>query len=138
MKTKKLKISKDSYRQLSSFFDKNQKNMNKWVSKLIIGHLPRPNLKSEIEIPQTEIISNIIEQAMKSYKDGRTPDNMMKSRLTSELYNELFSYRDNKEERPLDRAVEYSLQEIFAELKFGRPVNSQKYLEKCIQELNEE
>lgn len=46
-------------------------------------------------------------------------------------------YRDAKPESPLDRPANYSLQEIFSALKFGRPAANQHYLEKCIQELNE-
>lgn len=38
-------------------------------------------------------------------------------------------------ERILDAPVKYTLIEIFKELKFGRPVASQKYLDKCIKEL---
>lgn len=37
---------------------------------------------------------------------------------------------------PLDAPANYTLQELFAELKRGRPAASQKYLDKCIAELN--
>ncbi len=39
---------------------------------------------------------------------------------------------------PLDAPANYTLQELFAELKRGRPAASQKYLDKCIAELNEQ
>ena len=35
----------------------------------------------------------------------------------------------------LNAPVDYSLIEIFKELKFGRPAASQKYLQKCIEQL---
>ena len=39
---------------------------------------------------------------------------------------------------PLTRPAAHTLQELFAELKFGRPAASQEYLDKCIAELNEQ
>ena len=39
---------------------------------------------------------------------------------------------------PLTKPAEHTLQELFAELKFGRPSASQNYLDKCIAELNEQ
>lgn len=44
--------------------------------------------------------------------------------------------QNNKKENPLDRPSAYSLIDLFKELKFGRPVTSQKYLDKCIEELH--
>lgn len=38
-------------------------------------------------------------------------------------------------ESPLKRPVNHNLIEIFKALKFGRPSGSQKYLDKCIKEL---
>ena len=39
---------------------------------------------------------------------------------------------------PLTNPSEHTLQELFAELKFGRPSANQEYLDKCIAELNEQ
>ena len=51
------------------------------------------------------------------------------------LYNDLFGWRDSQPERPLQRPVCYSLTDIFKELKFGRPADDQKFLDKCIKKL---
>jgi len=44
----------------------------------------------------------------------------------------------NKPIRKLDCPSAYSLAELFAELKFGRPVEGQKFLDSCITRLNGE
>lgn len=44
---------------------------------------------------------------------------------------------ESKRVNPLLNPSNFSLQEIFAELKFGRPAASQKYLQELIDELNE-
>lgn len=41
----------------------------------------------------------------------------------------------DKKERPLQRPAAYHLIDIFKELKFGRPAEDQKFLDKCIKEL---
>jgi hypothetical protein len=55
--------------------------------------------------------------------------------IENELYENLFGYRDRLGERPLNRPVKFSLEEIFKELKFGRMSEDQRYLDKCIYEL---
>ncbi len=44
----------------------------------------------------------------------------------------------NKKESPLRRQANYSLQDIFRELKYGRPAEDQKYLDKCIEKLDDD
>ena len=46
--------------------------------------------------------------------------------------------RTTQKESPLKRPANHNLIEIFKELKFGRPAASQKYLDKCIKELEEQ
>ena len=43
-----------------------------------------------------------------------------------------------KKERALDRPSKYPLIDIFKDLKFGRPAESQKFLDKCISRLEED
>jgi hypothetical protein len=43
--------------------------------------------------------------------------------------------KNSIEENPLHRSAAHSLIDIFKELKFGRPAADQKYLDKCIAEL---
>ena len=57
--------------------------------------------------------------------------------LSDDLYKKLFEYRDTHADSPLKKPACYSLVDIFKELKFGRPAESQRYLQKCIDELNE-
>jgi hypothetical protein len=40
-----------------------------------------------------------------------------------------------KKENVLSAPANYDLATLFAELKFGRPAESQKYLDKCIEEI---
>ena len=44
---------------------------------------------------------------------------------------------DTEKENPLKRPSAHSLIDIFKELKFGRPAADQKYLAKCITELEQ-
>ena len=44
---------------------------------------------------------------------------------------------DTEKENPLKRPSAHSLIDIFKELKFGRPAADQKYLAKCIVELEQ-
>ncbi len=46
--------------------------------------------------------------------------------------------KEMEHKNPLSNPAEHTLQELFAELKFGRPSASQEYLDKCIAELNEQ
>ena len=46
--------------------------------------------------------------------------------------------KEMEHKNPLSNPAEHTLQELFAELKFGRPSASQDYLDKCIAELNEQ
>jgi hypothetical protein len=57
--------------------------------------------------------------------------------LSDDLYKKLFEYRDTHADSPLKKPACYSLVDIFKELKFGRPAESQRYLQKCIDELSE-
>ena len=88
-----------------------------------------------IDKTELDVINEAIVKAASSYQNGKTPAVGDLEKIAQDLYNSLFSYRDNKIERPLDRPVKYSLIDIFKELKFGRPAESQKYLQKCIEEL---
>lgn len=84
---------------------------------------------------ELEIIERHVRIAEKSYSDGKTPDEDNVKRISQELYNDLFGWRDSQPERPLQRPVCYSLTDIFKELKFGRPADDQKFLDKCIKKL---
>lgn len=54
-------------------------------------------------------------------------------------HNDLASQGESSQsESPLKRPVNHNLIEIFKALKFGRPAASQKYLDKCIKELEEQ
>lgn len=90
-----------------------------------------------MNIGETEksVIHDSIIQAAESYQDGKTPAEGDLERLESELYESLFGYRDRIGETPLNRPVKYSLTEIFKELKFGRPAESQRRLDEFIKEL---
>ena len=51
---------------------------------------------------------------------------------------EINTTKGMEHKNPLTNPSEHTLQELFAELKFGRPSASQEYLDKCITELNEQ
>jgi hypothetical protein len=51
---------------------------------------------------------------------------------------EIDTPEEMEHKNPLTNPAEHTLQELFAELKFGRPSASQEYLDKCIAELNEQ
>lgn len=90
-----------------------------------------------IDKTELDVIREAIVEAADCYRDNKTPEVGTFDRISIDLYTKLFSYRDNRKERPLDRPVNYSLVEIFKELKFGRTVDSQKFLTKCIKELED-
>ena len=46
--------------------------------------------------------------------------------------------KETEYNNPLTRPAAHTLQELFEELKFGRPTAGQEYLDKCIAELNEQ
>lgn len=94
-----------------------------------------PELNTDFQT-EREIIENCLFRARQLHFDGKTPSDTSIKELEDELYDRLFSYRDNKKETPLDRPAAYSLIDIFKELKFGRPAASQDYLDKCIKELH--
>lgn len=94
-----------------------------------------PELNTDFQT-EREIIENCLFRARQLHFDGKTSLDTSIKELEDELYDRLFSYRDNKKETPLDRPAVYSLIDIFKELKFGRPAASQHYLDKCIKELN--
>jgi len=58
-------------------------------------------------------------------KKDQTPDNYLNVST------------DTQKENPFRFPSDYSLIEIFKDLKFGRPLESQKYLDKCITELEQ-
>ena len=88
-----------------------------------------------IDKTELDVINEAIHKAANAYQNGKTPAVGDLEKIAQDLYNTLFSYRDNRVERALDRPVCYSLVDIFKELKFGRPADSQNYLQKCIEEL---
>jgi len=57
---------------------------------------------------------------------------------TDKTKNEMKTKTEMEHKNPLTNPAEHTLQELFAELKFGRPSASQNYLDKCIAELNEQ
>jgi len=61
-------------------------------------------------------------------------NNKMKTEMKTK--NEMKKGMEHK--NPLTNPAEHTLQELFAELKFGRPSASQDYLDKCIAEINEQ
>ena len=85
---------------------------------------------------ELSVIQKYIKIAEESYKDNKNPAEGDTKRIAGELYEELFGWRDAQPERALQRPVEYNLVEIFNELKFGRKAADQKFLQKCIEELN--
>ena len=56
----------------------------------------------------------------------------------NEMKKEMKTKTKMEHKNPLSNPAEHTLQELFAELKFGRPSASQNYLDKCIAELNEQ
>ena len=54
------------------------------------------------------------------------------------MKKEMKTKTEMEHKNPLTNPAEHTLQELFAELKFGRPSASQNYLDKCIAELNEQ
>ncbi len=90
-----------------------------------------------MKTPMTEkdYIKDAILKARTLHFDGRTPSDEDVEKLENDLYDNLFGYRDAKKESPLDRPSAYHLVDIFKELKFGRPAESQKYLQKCIEDM---
>jgi beta-xylosidase len=63
-------------------------------------------------------------------------ENMLEKLETLKTNNKMKKEMEHK--NPLTNPAEHTLQELFAELKFGRPAASQEYLDKCIAELNEQ
>lgn len=61
-------------------------------------------------------------------------ENILEKLETLKTNNKMKTEMEHK--NPLTNPSEHTLQELFAELKFGRPSASQKYLDKCIAELN--
>ena len=95
---------------------------------------------SETLLPKTEkdYIKDAILKARQLHFDGKTPSDLDVEKVENDLYDNLFGYRDSKKESPLDRPSAYHLIDIFKELKFGRTQKIQKYLQKCIEELETE
>ena len=89
-----------------------------------------------IDKTELDVIKEAIIEAADCYQNNKTPEVGTFDRISNKLYNDLFSYRDNQPERPLQRPVNYNLVDIFKELKFGRPAEDQKFLDKCISELD--
>ena len=73
-------------------------------------------------------IKKYIDKAVEFHTDSKMSSESEK--LANELYDSLFAYRDMQPERPLERSVEYGFIDIFKELKFGRTVDDQRYLQK--------
>ena len=90
-------------------------------------NLPTPTEK--------EYISSFIDQAMELATKNHNGGDVLK--LKAELYDNLFAWRDNKKKSLLEDQSNHALNEIFAELKFGRPAPSQRYLDDCINQLKE-
>lgn len=59
----------------------------------------------------------------------------MENEITQNLKNESKSELPTPNRNVLHEPIKHSLIDIFKELKFGRVSASQKYLEKCIKEL---
>jgi hypothetical protein len=91
-------------------------------------------LKSELE---KMYAIELLEYHDKNHLSG---DNCKRSETRQEmlLYSiKLLSENEGAiKERILDAPVKHNLIEIFKELKFGRPSESQKFLQKCIDELS--
>jgi hypothetical protein len=88
-----------------------------------------------ITIDKTEL-DVIYDTLLEVSKNKEITENELKI-MSDDLYHTLFDYRDAHADSPLKKPVCYSLIDIFKELKFGRPAESQIYLQKCIDELNE-
>ena len=59
-------------------------------------------------------------------------------KTNNKMKKEMKTKTEMEHKNPLTNPAEHTLQELFAELKFGRPSASQNYLDKCIAELNEQ
>ena len=91
-----------------------------------------------MEINETElsVIKEYIKIAEESYQDQKTPEVGNSKKIANELYNKLFGWRDAQSERALQRPSANTLTDLFRELKFGRTGEDQKFLDKCIDEIN--
>ncbi len=81
------------------------------------------------------VIHDALTRASEFYKDQRTPAEGSLEAIEAELYESLFGFRDRIGETPLNRPVKFPLEEIFKELKYGRPAESQKQLDEFIRQL---
>lgn len=88
-----------------------------------------------IEKNELDIINDFIKEATTFYQDSMTPEEGAMEKLALKLYDTLYEYRDNLKERPHHAPVKYSLIEIFQDLKFGRPADSQIALNGFIEQL---
>lgn len=91
----------------------------------------------EFKTPKTEkdYIEETLFKASISNPNNTNPYIKNLEELGDELYENLFGYRDKLGETPLNRPVKFSLIEVFKELKFGRIIKDQEFLNKCITEI---
>lgn len=75
---------------------------------------PPPNSNKEINtnlVTEREVIENCLFKARQLHFNGLTPSDKDVKELENELYDRLFSYRDNSELRPYNRINVLSSQE---------------------------
>ena len=88
--------------------------------------------------PKTEMdfIKDAIFRARQFHFDGKLPDVKDIEHLENDLYESLFGYRDKLGDTPRNCPVKFTLEEVFTDLKFGRTVADQQFLEHCINLFN--
>jgi hypothetical protein len=79
----------------------------------------------------------VIRETAKMYSDGKTPADDEIMEWYKQAYDKLFGYRDSHQ-TVLSAPQRHNLVEVFKELKFGRPAEDQKFLQKCIEKLSSE
>ena len=106
--------------------------------------LAEQQCQREMKTPLNELIKQMSynrDRALGAEKDAYNicilyAENILEKLETLKTNNKMKTEMEHK--NPLTNPSEHTLQELFAELKFGRPSASQEYLDKCIAELNEQ
>ena len=88
-------------------------------------------------LSEKELIYEALKYATSFYEDQCVPAKGQLEELQEELYEDLFGFRDKQGDTPRNRPVKFTLIEIFKDLKFGRPGESQKLLNGFIDQLKE-
>lgn len=97
------------------------------------------NKKNNLDLVVTsqtdfEKVVQIIDEARKLHFDNKTPSDVDVEEFYKYAYDKLFGYRDSHQ-TVLSAPQKHNLIDIFKELKFGRRVEDQKFLQERINEL---